>query len=43
MTINNKSSLEKGVFYYPISNYYYVLTMLLTNTPEALKKDSLSK
>lgn len=44
MTINNKSSLEKGVFYYPISNYYYVLTMLLTNTPEALKKiASLSK
>ncbi|MCR5078128.1 MAG: DEAD/DEAH box helicase [Prevotella sp.] len=38
MTANNKLSPEKGIFVNPISNYYFVLTMLLTRTETALKK-----
>ena len=38
MTVNNKVAPQKGIFINPISNYYFALASILTNTETSLKK-----
>lgn len=43
-TLNNKVASESGIFVNPVSNYYYLLALLLIGTEESLKKvNTLSK